>query len=373
MVRPAQPDPSRRSIFVFRLIGAALASGALAFTVPAAAEPTTGTDSVTPRQVALRYSDPAGCPGQAQFIDAVNARVRRAIEWDPTATAIQMAVTIESSAERATGKLEVVERGTEPTRREFTASTCEEVSSALALVAALALDPNARTEPLPRAPAASEREFPAAPTPAAPEATREETPPPASPAAPAPSTPPARPRDPSHYLAWLGPSASVAGGYAPEPLISLGLALGARRVRPGLSPGLQLTALWGKTGTTGPSAASGVFAWAVGRLEACPLQLRLSARVTLEPCVAAEAGRLSARGADQQIDEPVTAERWWFAPGATLAAHVSLGNFFLRFGALGLIPVTRDEFVFFGPLRSVHQASPVVYGANLGLGFQFGT
>lgn len=372
MVRPAQPDPSRRSIFAIRLMGVAAALGVLSFTARAAAEPATDAASTTPRRVALRYSDTADCPGQAAFVDAVNARVRRAIEWDQTATAVQMLVTIESTAERVTGKLEVVERGTEPTRREFTAITCEEVSSALALVAALALDPNARTEPLPRAPVASEREFPAAPTPAPVEA--EDTPPaPTRLASPAPAAPPPRPRDPSHYLAWLGPSASVAGGYAPEPLVGLGLGLGVRRLRSGLSPGLQLTALWGKTGTTGPAAASGTFAWALGRLEACPLQLRLSTRVTLEPCVAAEAGRLSARGADQQIDEPVTAKRWWFAAGATLAAHVSLGNFFLRFGALGLVPATRDEFVFRDPDRSIHQASPVVYGASLGLGFQFGT
>jgi hypothetical protein len=151
------------------------------------------------------------------------------------------------------------------------------------------------------------------------------------------------------------------------------LSLGARRLRAGLSPGLQLSALWGKTGTTGPSAESGTFAWALGRLEACPLQLRLGASSTLEPCAAAEVGRLSARGAEQQVDQPVTADRWWFAPGATVAVHVGLGNFFLRFGALGLIPVTRDEFVFRDPDRTIHRASPVVYGANLGVGFQFGT
>jgi hypothetical protein len=283
-----------------------------------------------------------------------------------------MVVTIERSAEHVTGKLEVVQDGTEATRREFTANTCEEVSSALALVAALALDPNARTEPLVLgAPATSQRDFPVA---AAPPAPADDTPPPAaSPGASTPSSPAAHPRDPSHYLGWVGPTATAAGGYAPVPLVSLGLALGARRLLPGLSPGLQLTALWGKTGTTGPSASSGTFAWALGRLEACPLQLRLGARVALEPCVALEAGRLSARGADTLIDEPVTAERWWLAPGATLSGHVSLGNFFIRFGILGLVPATRDEFVFHNPDRTVHQASPVVYGASLGLGFQFGT
>jgi hypothetical protein len=373
MVRPSAPDPSLRSIFGFRLFSAAIALGALSFPALAAADPVTDGSSSTPRTVALHYSDPPGCPGQASFVDAVNARVRRSIEWDQSATAIRMVVTIERSTEEARGQLEVVQPGTEATRREFTASSCEEVSSALALVAALALDPNARTEPLPRAPESSQQDFPQAAAPAAPAETSPPPPVAAAVASPAPSPPPSRPTSSKHYSAWLGPSATVAGGYAPEPLVSLGFALGARLVRPGLSPGLQLTALWGKTGTTGPSTASGSFAWAYGRLEACPLQLRWGARLTLEPCVAAEVGRLSARGADAQVEQPVTAERWWLAAGATFSAHVSLGDFFIRFGALGLVPATRDEFVFRAPDRRIHQASPVVLGASLGLGFQFGT
>jgi hypothetical protein len=373
MVRPAAPDPCGTSIFVLRLGLAAFALAVGSFAAPALAQPAADASSDTPQRVALHYTDPVGCPGQALFIEAVNARVRRPIEWSQTATVVQMVVTIERSADQVSGKLEVARLDAEPTRREFAASTCEEVSSALALVASLALDPNARTELLlSPTPAASQQDFPTPPAPAAPPDAV--APPEAKPASPAPSQPPARPpRERSHYLAWLGPSAGVAGGYAPEPLISLGLGLGARRVAPGLSPGLQLSGLWGKTGTTGPSAANGSFAWAMGRLEVCPLRLQLDARLALEPCAAAEAGRLSARGADTQVDEPVTAGRWWFAAGATLSLHVSLRQFFFRFAALGLVPATRDEFVFRDPDRSVHQASPFVYGASLGLGFQFGT
>jgi hypothetical protein len=377
MVRPAGPDPWSTSIFVARRFFAALALAASCVTATAVGQPAVEPSSNTPQRVSLQYEEPLACPGQAAFVDAVDARVRRPVEWTQTATLIHMVVKIERAAEHVAGKLEVSRNGAEPTRREFKAATCEEVSSALALVAALALDPNARTEPLlPQAANASKQDFPAPPAPtqideppvAAPPA------PPVPPAAPAPPpSPPPRPRDPSHYLAWLGPSVGVAGGYAPEPLISLGLALGARRVVPGLSPGLQLTALWGKTGTTGPAAADGSFAWAVGRLEVCPLQLKLDARLALEPCAAAEAGRLSARGADSQIAEPVTVERWWFAAGATVSLHVTLRHLFFRFAMLGLAPATRDEFVFRDPDRIVHQASPFVYGASLGLGFQFGT
>jgi hypothetical protein len=69
---------------------------------------------------------------------------------------------------------------------------------------------------------------------------------------------------------------------------------------------------------------------------------------------------------------PVTAARWWVAPGATLSLHASFDGWFVRAGAVLLFPATRDEFVFREPTQSIHQASPVVVGGSLGLGFQLG-
>jgi hypothetical protein len=162
-------------------------------------------------------------------------------------------------------------------------------------------------------------------------------------------------------------------GSAPKPLGLVGVGLGVRLVteKP-LSPSLQLTPLWGKTGVTGPSATAGEFGWALGRLEACPTSFHPSRRLRLDPCAALEVGRLTARGAEDRVATPVTAERWWVAPGATLSLHASFSGWFLRAGALLLFPATRDEFVFHDPDQSIHQASRVVFGATLGLGFQFG-
>jgi hypothetical protein len=176
----------------------------------------------------------------------------------------------------------------------------------------------------------------------------------------------------SRYLAWLGPATTVAGGYSSEPLVAFGLLLGARAVGPGFSPGFQLTPSWGKTGTTGPAATGGTFAWALARLDACPLQVFLARSLTLEPCVAAELGQVSARGRSLGI-VPVSRERWWFAAGATVSLHLSFGPWFARLGGLALLPATRDEFVFRDPDRTIHQASWVLVGGTLGLGFQFGS
>jgi hypothetical protein len=321
--------------------------------------------------VALHYTSELGCPSEAEFVDEVTARVRRPVKWTRSETATQIVVVVRAG-ERATGTLQVTQAAAEPTRREFSSSSCAEVGSALALVTALTLDPNARTEQLPAHGAAS-----FAPTAGL---VVPEAPPPASAAkatpAPAPRQTPAPPQlapTPNKgFVAWLGPAASVGLGYAAEPLVAVGLSLGARSPKNGWSPGFQLTPLWAGTGETGPAAAGGAFSWAVGRLEGCPLRLALAEPLSFEPCVAAEIGRVSARGTAAEITS-VSVERWWFAAGPTFSLHFSRGSWFVRAGALLLIPATRDEFVFRAPDRSIQQASPVLVVGSLALGFQFGS
>lgn len=351
-----------------------LPAGVLAEPAPAAPEASKpeAPKPEAPALVSLRYTNELGCPSEAEFVDEVTARVRRPVQWTRSDRAIQIVVVVRAG-ERATGTLEVTQSATEPTRREFSSSSCAEVGSALALVAALTLDPNARTEQLPAHASAS-----SAPTAVL---VVPESPPPATPAAvtPAPSprpkpalAPPPLAAPSNGFVAWLGPAAAMGFGYASEPLTSVGLSLGARSPKNGWSPGFQLTPTWGGTGETGPAAAEGAFSWAMGRLEGCPLRLALATPLSFEPCVAAEVGRVSARGTAAEIT-PVSVERWWFAAGATLSLHFSRGSWFARAGALLLVPATRDEFVFRAPDRSIQQASPILVGGSLAFGFQFGS
>jgi hypothetical protein len=321
---------------------------------------------VAAEEVALSYyGAAAGCLSKAQFVEQIAARVSIPVMFGGTTGTVRMLVTLAPAGEQVLGKLEVERAAAEPTRREFTASSCEEVGSALALVAALALDPNARTEPLPVRAAATEATAPAA-EPEKPIAPPQVAPPPT--VVPPPAAPP-----PPHYLAWIGPVAGIVAGDAPKVVGLFGLALGVRRVSPRLfSPSLQLTPLWGKTGSTGPKTSAGEFAWAMGRLEGCPVSAVLSEYARLDPCAALEVGRLTARGADAQVAVPVPVERWWLAPGATVSLHLGFSGWFVRLSGMALFPVTRDEFVFLEPDRRVHQASPVVAGGSLGLGFQLG-
>ncbi len=323
-----------------------------------------------PALVSLRYTNELGCPSEAEFVDEVTARVRRPVKWTRSETATQIVVVVRAG-ERATGTLQVTQPAAEPTRREFSSSSCAEVGSALALVTALTLDPNARTEQLP---AHSTASF--APTVGLvlpePLSVPAAKPAPSPEAQPAPVRQPVAPAPSKGFVAWLGPAASFGLGYAAKPLLAVGLGLGARSPKNGWSPGFQLTPLWGGTGETGPATAGGAFSWAVGRLEGCPLRLPLAEPLTFEPCVAAEIGRLSARGTAAEIT-PISVERWWFAAGPTFSLHFSRGSWFVRAGALLLVPATRDEFVFRSPDKSIQQASPLLVGGNLALGFQLGS
>lgn len=334
----------------------------------ASAEAAPTADAATPRAVSLQFTTQPGCPSEAEFVGEVLARVRIPLQFGVSEPAIRVVVKLEQTTEGARGELELQHDTAAPTQREFIASSCTEVGSALALVAALTLDPNARTEPLPmRAPSDPEPANVAPEPPPAP--TPRPTPPPAS-----KPPPQAAPNVRHHYLGWIGAVAGFGWGEAPKVLGLFGLSLGVRRLGSSpLSPSLQLTPLWGKTGVSGPASPTGEFSWAIGRLEACPASFRLASLSRLDPCAAAELGQLSARSVDSAVAVPGAAERWWAAAGATLSLHVDLGDrFFVRLGGVALFPVTRDEFVFDEPVRRVHRARAISLGGQLGIGFQLG-
>jgi hypothetical protein len=355
---------------------------AFAVTTPVAAQ--SGSSVKVPEQVELRFNGGPGCPPQATFVHEVAARVRHPVEWVTEHGKTQIVVTIAQAEGHATGTLQVVQGAHEPARREFVASSCAEISSALALVTALTLDPNARTDALPSpddvTPPSPSVSAASAASPSASAPPVDDGPAASSLPSPRLATEPARPRpgaelvEPApRYVAWLGPAASLDNGYAPGALVTFGLSLGARATLSRLfSSSLQLTPLWGKTGVTGPSTTPGSFAWALARLEACPANVWLARWLSFEPCLSAELGRLAAAGSEAANLVPEPVERWWGGGGAALALHASRGHWFARLETHGLFPATRDQFVVQNPYRQVHRPSSFAYGLSLGIGAQFG-
>ena len=147
----------------------------------------------------LVYEAPAECPGSEAFIAAVRAQTKTATLTADGDGSPGISVRIARSGSQLRGRLEIEEPGREASVREVTATTCEEVVSALALMTALAIDADLEarpTNPPTAAPTSPEpQQLPQIPSPAAPQTS---TPPePAPPNKPQKSkTAPPRPRAP---------------------------------------------------------------------------------------------------------------------------------------------------------------------------------
>ncbi len=321
-------------------------------------------------RVQLVYSAGAGCVDAAAFTGEVSARIHRPIEWVVSPAERVIAVELSPGAGETRGNVEM--RSPPPvTRREFVAATCAEVSAALSLVVALALDPNARVDLPPsasRPPASANGAFPEDRAPA-PVAAADTLPPPEP--KNAPESPPSAPQPKPMPLFSVGPLAGVAAGYTPVALITLGGAVGLRSSSQSwLAPSLQLSLQWGETGTTGPAAEGATFGYTLGRLEGCPVQWVITPVLALSPCALLELGSVSAQGASTGVDVPDEARRFWSSLGASLTLLAHSGAFFTRLNLYGAVPLTRYEFAYLEPFQSVFRPSAAVGGGVVAVGIE---
>jgi hypothetical protein len=320
-------------------------------------------------RVQLIYSAGAGCVDAAAFSGEVSARIHRPIDWVVSPAERVIAVDMSPGDGETRGSVEM--RSPPPvTRREFVAATCAEVSAALSLVVALALDPNARVELSPSTGAAAppaNGSFPEERAPA-PAAAVVEPPPEPQPLVDAPP-PPSKPR--RKVLFSAGPLAGVAAGYTPVALVTVGGVLGLRSAAQSwLAPAFQLSLSWGKTGSTGPSAEGATFGYTLGRLEGCPVHWVLTPLLAISPCALLELGSVSAEGASAGVDVPEDAQRFWSSVGASLTLAGHAGAFFTRLDLYGAVPLTRYEFAYLEPFHSVFQPSVVVAGGVVAVGIE---
>jgi hypothetical protein len=335
--------------------GRVRAARAAAFAVVLAlCGPARGAEAEAAEPVWLTYAGGSECPSESAFTSEVKARLRRAVTFVDRLPARRISVEAQAEGERARGELSIVETSGETTTRSMAAETCAEVASGLALVVALALDPNARTEPL--RPADSEPALALDPEPAA-----TGVPPPAVASANSP-------------LRWFGALAGgVGAGYAPVAVVTAGAMLGVRYETGGvLSPSLHMTPSWGETGATGPKLPEATFSWALVRLDACPVRFEPVAALSVGACASSELGRVVAAGNQSEISKPLEKSRLWADLGPSLRSRLAYGDWFLELGGGAFFTLRRDRFLFEYPERGVvvHEVPDLVYGANLALGVE---
>jgi hypothetical protein len=244
---------------------------ALAAGVLASVSPSSSSAASPARQPALTYHAPPECPNAEAFTALVASRTA---SWSESVVSLSVDVEIVATKSEARGKI-VIRRNRRVTVREVQAEHCGDVVTALALIVAILIDPDADTRPIPE--------------------------PSKSPSADATSEPTAAPLRSStgrDLRVSAGAQLGFASGIAPQ------LVLGTRWVA-ALDVGessawpssLRLSLTRARTGTISADerGASAAFEIDTVRLDACALRLARS-ELRLEPCLLVEGGALHADG-----------------------------------------------------------------------------
>jgi hypothetical protein len=321
----------------------------------------------------LDFQVPAGCPGRDEFIAHVRARTERVRFVDGDATRVSdLHIQARFEGDRAIGRLRIGE--SQDAERLVSGKSCPDVMSALALIAAVAIDPTSVLD------SAGPSETAAAPASelASPASGFASTSPPAPPESPEP--PP--PRASLSWFGGTGASGEVSRGFAPRAITLAGASLFAEA---GLAlgeawrPAVRLAAVWSASPTVlpdqMPDSGAATFMLFAGRLSLCPLEFAPHASFRVRPCADFELGQLTGKG--QPVDNgSVTTLRSGsmirVAVGQTLQARVRLASrFWLEMAANVREPLVRQNFVFHEPEVTVASVPPVELAGALGLGAYF--
>jgi hypothetical protein len=243
------------------------------------------------------------------------------------------------------GELTVRKVNGELLTREVPGRTCQEVVSAMALIAALMVDPLALTSEAPVA-----RPAPSSPAP--------------------PSVPVPKPRSPAERAWVFGVEPRLTARTAVAPDLAWGEALGLLVIWQGssLRPSLQLSVHRARASTS-QSFGSADLTWTAGQLTLCPWGVQPGPRWDLRACALLQIGRLLGTG--YATPDPAEAAIFWSSVGGQLEARVELlGPLWLGLEAALLRPFSRESF-YLAPSQSLHRVPTwgSSFGAGLGLLF----
>lgn len=313
--------------------------------------------------IAVDYQVPGTCPSSDWFLGEVRGRTPRARPASTGERARVLVVRIEGTTGGYVGRLSIDDAGTRSTPRELRGATCSEVASALALVGALAVDPQASTAPRPAPP---EPEPPPAPPPTPPASApasasasasapasasaSASAPASASPPPPPPSSPSTKRSEPT-FAAGAGAELAAWSGAVASLRLFGDLSFGHPTFRLALARSLDVerTAIVGGATLTW-TTVSGAF---------CPLRIAIAGDdLGLRPCAELAGGVLDAEGVS------VTQAQARTRPWLTAAAHGRLvwalaRGFALELEGGAMAPFFRESF-FFAPGIPVYEAPAVV-------------
>ncbi len=319
-------------------------AGVLAF-APYAAAQTTNFDVVV--------HAPSACPPDVEFVRQINVRTLR---YDPTVKIPRRTFIVDVAIGEPpgfTGRV-IIRSGRDPDDvRVVPGKTCDEVVSAMALIAALTIDPRASTKPL--APLSAEPpNVPLHP------AFVTTAPVKQLPAAVAPASVPS-----TRWRFGAGAGAAWTGAVAPQAVLGWTAFVDAAYTS-GLKPLFRLAAHHATSAATATTAGEADFSFTAARATACPLQCSIGAGLSGLPCAFADVGVLGAHASrTQNASSPSIV---WGAAGLLGRLEWELGRGLVAGGEGGLLlPFVRDSY-YFSPNFPVHKVPAASFVAAIDIG-----
>lgn len=348
-----------------RSAGPLRVAGAIAAALMAIAPPSSAT-SGGEEAIVVDYAAAPSCPSGDQFLAQLRSFTPRWVLAPAGTEARRFVLRITRVDGRFVGTFDLRAASDGEVRREVRGETCANVASGLAVAVALAIDARAATTDAP-APAPPE------PAPAAPE------PAPAPPEPVPPRTPNARPTphptEPARRT-FISVGARIDANGAVSVTLPTATAFVdvAWRVptRSSLHFALRPTVRAGVrqslTRTTSDGRSLVDITWRTGFLELCPAHLALPAHVSLEGCLAANVGQLTA----EALDVPsARASRLWVDSGLELGARWQAHRHVFVSLSTGLwYPIIRDRIRITRD-RIASEAPPLGPSAGVGVGYRF--
>jgi hypothetical protein len=311
--------------------------------------------------VRLVYHAYPGCPDEARFVEKVVANVPRArfaVGREPARTFV---VAVRPSEDGSVGFVQVSGIDGAVSRRDVAGKTCDEVVSALALMATLAIDPPVFSTPERTAPldeAGNDSGSPVA-------AVADEA-----------ETRASRPvsRADAGWRWGAGVDAQMLGGVVPvwAPGAGVFVDLESAAAHPILSS-LRVSARAATEGTWFSGGVGANLSWITGRLEGCMGRVRV-ASLSATVCLDADVGVLASDG--DGLANTTSDRRWWGEATALgrVAWPLGGGPWVEGSGGVG-VPFERYTFYYQAASGSGSTAVyrvPVVGGElGLGLGYRF--
>jgi hypothetical protein len=245
----------------------------------------------------LEYWAEGHCPDAVEFARQIQTRAPRLRPAEADEPALGFYAELAEHAGSATGRLTARSADGREVVREVRGPTCEDVSTALALIAALAADPSQPVEPVPpparKAALAVER------------APRLE---------PEPTEIPVSDTTLPRWTFGVGGALAFDSSIAPSPGYGLSIAFDAEApAGEALRPLYSLSAIRAAASSTETAGYSASFTWVAFRFAACPTRWPEETPLFFRPCAFLDAGVL---GGDVALrSESRSESKTWFATG----------------------------------------------------------